>query len=144
MEFKLELKRLGADDFKAETQSLVAQADSRLAELDPKKKADKRFITAFNKDMEALNVRLAQVDAVLHAIGGQLSDADARRLILKKIYDIARAELDRYLNAEKRVLVRAVEKLWEKYAISADKLESDRATTLTTIGDFLTGLGYLL
>ena len=143
LEFKLELKRLGADDFKAETQSLVAQADARLAELDPKKKADKKTVAALDKDKEALNARLVQVDAVLKVIGGQISEADARRLILKKIYDVARAELDRYLNAEKRVLVRVVENLWEKYAISADKLESDRATTLATMGGSLTGLGYL-
>ena len=50
---------------------------------------------------------------MLKAIGGQITEADARRLILKKIYDVARAELDRYLNAEKRVLVRAAENLWE-------------------------------
>ena len=143
LEFKLELKRLGADDFKAETLALVAQADARLARLDPKKKADKKTITALDKDKEALNARLARTDAVLKAIGGQISEADARRLILKKIYDIAGAELDRYLNAEKRVLVRTVENLWEKYAIAADQLESDRAATLTTIGGFLTGLGYL-
>ena len=141
LEFKLELKRLGADDFKAETQALIAQAEARLAELDPKKKADKKIITALDKDTEALNARLAQVDVVLQAIGGQISDADARRLILKKIYDIARAELDRYLNAEKRVLVRAVENLWEKYAIAADELENDRAATLTTMGGFLDGIG---
>ena len=143
LEFKLELKRLGADDFKAETQSLVAQADARLAGLDPNKKADKKTVAALDKDKEALNARLVQVDAVLKVIGGQISEADARRLILKKIYDIARAELDRYLNAEKRVLVRAVENLWEKYAIAADELENDRAATLTTMGGFLTGLGYL-
>ena len=57
LEFKLELKRLGADDFKAETLSLVAQADTRLAGLDPKKKADKKTVTALDKDKEALNTR---------------------------------------------------------------------------------------
>ena len=102
LEFKLELKRLGTDDFKAETQALVAQADARLAGLDPKKKADKKTITALAKDKEALNARLARTDAVLKAIGGQISEADARRLILKKIYDIARAELDRYLMRRSR------------------------------------------
>ena len=81
---------------------------------------------------------------MLAAIGGQISESDARRLILKKICDIARTELDRYLNTEKRVLVRFVENLWEKYAISAYKLESDRATTLDTMGGSLTGLGYLV
>ena len=143
LEFKLELKRLGADNFKAETQVLIALAEARLAELDPKKKADKKIIAVHDKDTEALNARLSQVDAVLQAIGGQISDAAARRLILKKIYDIARAELDRHLTAETRVLVRAVENLLEKYAISADALEEQRATTLTTMGGFLTGLGYL-
>ncbi|MEX2374387.1 MAG: N-6 DNA methylase, partial [Dehalococcoidia bacterium] len=143
LEFKLELKRLGADDFKAETQALIAQAEDRLGELDPKKKADKKTITALDKDKEALNARFAQVDAVLEAIGGQISEADARRLILKKIYDIVRAELDRYLNAERRVLVRVVENLWEKYAISSRQLETARGETLERLDGFLSRLGYL-
>ena len=143
LQFKLELKRLGADDLKAETQSLVAQADARLAGLDPMNKADKKIVAALDNDKEALNTRLDQVDAILKVIGGQISEADARRLILKKIYDVVRVELDRYLNAQKRVLVRVVENLWEKYAISADKLESDRTTTLTTMDGFLRELGYL-
>ena len=143
LELKLEFKRLGADDYKAENQTLVAQADARLAGLDPNNKTDKKTSTALHKDKEALAARLSRADAVLEAIDGQISEADARRLILKKISDIARAELDRYLNAEKRMLVRAVENLWEKYAISADKLESDRATTLATMRGFLTKLGYL-
>ena len=143
LEFKLELKRVGVDDFKAETQVLIAQAHARLAGLDPKKQADKKSITALDKDKEALNARLARTDAVFKAIGGQTSAADARRLILRKIYNIARTELDRYLKAEKRGLVRVVENLWDKYAVSTEKLESDRVTTLATMSGFLSGLGYL-
>ena len=143
LELKLEFKRLGADDFKAESQALVAQADARLTGLDPNNKTDKKTINALHKDKEALASRLSRADAVLEAIDGQSSEADARRLILKKISDIAHAELDRYLNAEKRMLVRVVENLWEKYAISADKLESDRATTLATICSSLKRLGYV-
>ena len=142
LEFKLALKRFGADEFKAETQELIAQADARLAGLDPKKKADMKTVAAFDKDKEALNARLVQVDAVLKVIGGQISEANARRLILKKIYDVALAELDRYLTTEKRVLVRAVEKLWEKYAVSVDSMNADRAVTLETLDAFLCGLGY--
>ncbi len=143
LKFKLEFKRLGAGEFKAGTQALIAQADDRLAGLVPTRKADKKTITALHKDKESLIARLAQTDAVVEAIGGQISEADTRQLILKKIYDIVRAELDRYLNAEKRVLVRVVENLWGKYAIAADELENDRAVTITTMGGFLTGLGYL-
>ena len=143
LEFKLELKRLGSDDFKTEDQSLVAQVDARLAGLDPKKKADKKTITALHKDKESLNARLARTDAKLKAIGGQISEADARRLILKKIYDVARAELDRYLNAQKRVLVRAVENLWEKYAVSRRALEAARSEAMHTLDSFLEGLRYV-
>ena len=142
LEFKLELKRLGADDFKAETEALIAQADARLAGLDPRKQADKKTITALDKDKEALNARLARTDAVLEAIGGQISEADARRLILKKICDIARAELDRYVNAEKRVLVRAIESLWEKYAVSLTRLEAARSDSMASLSTFLGNLGY--
>ena len=140
--FKLKLKRLGARDFKTETQELIAQAEASLAELDPKKQADKKTISALHKDKEALNARLARTEAVFEAIGGKISGADARRLILKKIYDIARTELDRYLNVEKRVFVRVVENLWEKYAISSRELEHARVRTLETIDDFLSRLGY--
>ena len=143
LKFKLELKRLGAGDFKAETQALIAQTDARLAGLDPKKKADKKTITALNKDKEALNARLARTYAVLNAIGGQIGEADARRLILKKIYNIVRTELDRYLNEEKRVLVRSVENLWDKYAVSRRTLEAARAEAMHTLDSFLEGLGYV-
>ena len=143
LELKLELKRLGTGRFKAETQELIAQADVRLAALDPKKTVDKKTITAISKDKQTLNDRLGWTDAVFEAIEGQISEIDARRLILKKIYDIARAELDRYLNAEKRILVRGVENLWEKYAIAADALEEQQVATLDNMSDFLKGLGYV-
>ena len=68
LELKLELKRLGADDFKTDTQELLAQADARLVELDPTNKVNKRTVAALHRDKEALNARLVQVDAVLKAI----------------------------------------------------------------------------
>jgi len=143
LELKLELKRLGGDDFKAENQIMIQQVDSRLSELDPENKADKRKINALNKDKAALETRIARTDELLAEIGGQLTEEQARRLILKKIYDIARAELDRYLNAEKRLFVQDVENLWDKYAVSSRKLEAEREATLKTLDGFLEGLGYL-
>ena len=74
-------------------------------------------------------------------IGGQIREADARRLILKKIYEVARAELDRYLNVEKRAFVRGVENLWEKYAISADELEACSSDHARHDGRFPKGIG---
>jgi len=60
-----------------------------------------------------------------------------------KIYDIARAELDRYLNVEKQALVRRVENLWGKYAVSNDALEAARVETMDSLSGFLRGLEYV-
>ncbi len=47
-------------------------------------------------------------------------------MILKKLCDIASAELERCLNTEKRALIQGVENLWNKYAVSSRKLEEQR------------------
>ena len=143
LELKLELKRLGGNDFKTENQELIRQIESRLNELDPHDKTDKRKIAALNKDKKALEARLAKTDVLLASIGGQLSKDEAQRLILKKLYDIANHELERYLNAEKRLLLQRVENLWEKYAVSSRQLEAEREATLKVLDGFLKRLGYL-
>ena len=140
---KLQLKRLGGDEFKAESQELIRQVDAQLANLDPTKKEDKKKVTALNKDKVALEARLAKTDGILNAIGGQLTEEEARRLILNKLYDLARHELSRYLNAEKRELIQVVENLWDKYAVSSSELESERNETIKELDEFLKGLGYL-
>ena len=85
---KLQLKRLGGEEFKAESLELIRQVEAQLTKLDPKNKADKKKITALNKDKAALKARLAKTDGILAAIGGQLTEAEARELILEKIYDL--------------------------------------------------------
>jgi len=143
LELKIQLKRLGGDEFKAESRELLRQADAQLAALDNNNKDDKKKITALNKDKAALDARLAKTDAILTAIGGQLTEDDARRLILKKLYDLAANELSRYLNAEKRSLIAGVDNLWDKYAVSSRELENKRSETLKELNGFLKGLGYL-
>lgn len=142
LEQKLELKRLGGDGFKAEARALIDQNTQRLEDLDPADKADKKKIKALEKDQAALQARLEKTDALLTEIGGQLTDAQARGLILKKLYDIVCAELDRYLNAEKRALIASVENLWDKYAVSSRELEAARGETLESLDAMLAGLGY--
>ena len=143
LSLKLQLKRLGGDEFKAESRELIRQVETQLADLDPGKKSDKRKVTALNQDKTALKARLDKTDAILTAIGGRLTEAQARELILKKLYALVANELNRYLNAEKRRLIAVVENLWDKYAVSSRELEARRAETLKTLEGFLNGLGYL-
>lgn len=142
LEHKLKLKRLGGESFKAESLAMIKQADTQLAGLDPGNKIDKKKIRVINKDKETLTARISQIDALLAEIGGQLSEEDARRIILKKIYDIARKELERYLNVEKRGLIHRVEIFWDKYAVSNRILRKKWEDTSRMLDEFLRGLRY--
>ncbi len=143
LDHKIQLKRLGADEFTAESKELLSQAEARLAGLDVGNKDEKKQIAALQKDKAALQTRLAKTDNLLAIIGGQLTDAEAKTLILKKIYDLANGELNRYLNAEKRILIYVVENLWDKYAVSSRVLDAARTSPLNLLNGFLGGLGYL-
>ena len=97
MELKVQLKRLGGEGFKVESRELIQQVEGRLAKLDPADKTDKKKINALNKDKAVVEVRIAKTDTVLDAIGGQLTDDEAKHLILSKLDDIVSTELERYL-----------------------------------------------
>lgn len=142
LELKLRLKRIGGDEAKAETNGLIAQATAAMAGLKPDVKEEKKILTALEKDQAALKQRLARIDDLLKAIGGQLTEQDAKRLILKKLHDLANKELLRYLNAEKRALLAIVENLWDKYVVSSQTLEAERERTLDALNGYLNGLGY--
>jgi len=143
LELKLRLKRVGGEEFKAETQELIQQVVEQLAALDPNKKEEKKQFNALTKDRDVLAERLTQVDGLLAEIGGQMTPAEAKTLILNKLYDWVKEQLTRYLNAAKRTLIALVEKLWDKYAVSSQVLEADREETLKTLSDYLSKLGYL-
>ena len=106
-------------------------------------KAKRRKITALKKDRETLQARQDKVGATLARIGGMLTEDEAKTLILKKLFDVESRQLDRYLNAEKRVLFHAAENLWDKYAVSQERLEELRTDSVNTLGRYLTSLRYL-
>ena len=131
-----------AKDSRLRSRELIQQVESRLVKLDSSNRTDKRKINALNKDKAALEQRIARIDTVLETINGQLTDDEAKQLILKKLYDIANTELDRYINAEMRQLVSAVENLWSKYAVSRQQLEHEREVTIKMLNGYLKSLGY--
>ena len=141
LELKIELKRLGSEGFTAENLELIRQVDRQIAEMNTGNKKDQKKSAVLQKDKAALLARIARTDTLIAEIGGQLTDEEAKRLILKKLYDIAGRELERYLNAEKRALIQGVENLWNKYAISSRELERKREEKLGQLYGFLEGLG---
>jgi type I restriction enzyme M protein len=143
LEHKLLLKRLGSTEFNDESARLIHQVDGRLGALDPANKAEKKEIAVLQKDKAALQARMAKTDVMVAAVGGRLGEPEAKVLILGKLYDLARDELNRYLDAEKRQLIQAVENLWDKYAVPSRDLETQRDETLKVLDGFLKGLSYV-
>lgn len=142
LELKLRLKRVGDEEFKAETIELLEQVQNQLMGLNASKKEEKAKINALNKDKKALEIKLSYPEGLLTEIGGQLRDEEAKKLILKKLYDWVSEQLTRYLNGEKRGLIAKVENLWDKYAVSSQEMEAQREQTLGQLNEFLVKLGY--
>ena len=143
LDLKVQIKRVGAEGVKAENQELLDTNLARIEVLDPEHKEEKKAINALNKDNTVLEQRLANADATLAAIGGQLTADDAKALILKKLFDVVSAELERYLNAETRAVVGSVVNLWDKYAVSTKEIELYRESALEELQNAISRLGYL-
>lgn len=194
LELKIELKRYGADDVKADSQLLLDATRDELNKLDTtieelihdfkedlndssdyeqiknsvtelekelkkekekpevlqqllKAKTEFKSITkSYNtrlKDAAILQAKMDSLDALLKEIGGQITNEESQKLILKKHFDIINDQLQRYLNAERRALVAAFESLFDKYYTSAQAIENKRAETMAELNDFLTELNYL-
>lgn len=147
---KVEIKRDGIDEEKEEITEFLNQIKNEIEEVsnqltpnDAEEKKRQKHITALVKDKETQEAKLIRLETELVKIGGQLTPKEAKELILEKLFDLINNELQRYLNSEKRELISVFEKLWDKYAVSAQMIEKERETTIKELDSFLTKLGYL-
>jgi type I restriction enzyme M protein len=146
---KLRWKREGIEDDEIYLKRLITGNEREAAALNEKESASakeerskKTKLAKLEKDRETLRQKLEGLAGEFAAIDGMITLEEAKGLILKKLFDLVNNELMRYLNAEKRALVAACEKLWDKYAVSARAIEVKRATTMRELYDYLAKLGY--
>jgi len=62
---------------------------------------------------------------------------------MELLYEGFAAELEKYLTAEVEKTVKAVTHLWDKYAVSAQKLTEERTAAEDKLDAFLRGLEYV-
>ena len=71
-----------------------------------------------------------------------LNEEEAKELLLEKFYDLVSQQLEKYLNTEKKELIRIFEKLWDKYSISLEQWKMERDEEVRKLDEFLVRLGY--
>jgi len=72
----------------------------------------------------------------------EMLEDEARELILEKFYLTIESYLNKYLNAEKKELVKIFENLWDKYKVSLEEISKERDREVKKLEDFLKKLGY--
>lgn len=72
-----------------------------------------------------------------------LTDEEAKELLLEKFRNLIDEQLDKYLNSEKREIIKIFETLWDKYKVSVKELEEERAKTKKELDNYLYQLRYL-
>jgi type I restriction enzyme M protein len=86
---------------------------------------------------------IKKIEITFKEIEGQITEEQAKELILKKLFNTANNELLRYLNFEKRALISALENLWDKYSVPLKDIEKERNVTLEKLNNYLKELKYV-
>lgn len=71
-----------------------------------------------------------------------LTEEEARELLLEHFFILMKDQLTRYINAEKKEIIRIFENLWDKYRVSLMELRKERDEEVKKLDEYLEKLGY--
>ena len=71
-----------------------------------------------------------------------LTEDEIKDLVFEKFYAVAEAQLIKYLNREKREIIKFFETLWDKYKVSLSELTTERDKEVAKLNEYLKKLGY--
>ncbi|MBH2032022.1 MAG: SAM-dependent DNA methyltransferase [Pseudomonadales bacterium] len=146
----------------AELEAKKAELDSQLKAATPSKGEDgeeadsegdedntvdedqlKAWKAALTKVKKQLKLRLESLTTQLNQSVDALSEEQAADLLLTILHHDMQAILQRYITAQRKTVVAAVENWWDKYRVTLVEIESKRDTAAQALQGFLKGLGYV-
>ena len=71
-----------------------------------------------------------------------LTEDEIKDFVFDKFYAVAEAQLIKYLNREKREIIKFFETLWDKYKVSLSELTTERDKEVAKLNEYLKKLGY--
>ena len=81
-------------------------------------------------------------DELVQSAREKISTDEARTVIIERLRKLLMEIYETYLRADQRACVRAIENLWEKYAVTAKEIETARDAAAQELQAFLVELGY--
>lgn len=102
--------------------------------------------TALEDELKRLKANIREVgrqkDEMVAAARAQISEEEARELILGRFQRLLVDVFDGYLRQYERAFVAAVENLWQKYAVTTKQILAERDREADQLNRFLKELGY--
>jgi len=126
-------------DLKTNNQDSIKEAEkweALLKDIEKKEKEQKDI----SKKIKQINDNLIKA---VEEKRNSMSEEEAKELILDKFYQTAKQHLEKYLNAEKRELIKIFENLWDKYKVSLNEMKFERDLEVKKLEEFLEKLGYV-
>jgi len=124
---------------------LIDKIDQKNTELSKVKQTLKRMkeelegITKKDqKTKEEIKIKKGKVDFKRNS----LTEEETKKLLLEKFYELISKQLEKYLNTEKRELIKIFENLWDKYTVPLESLNVERDRKVKKLDEFLKGLKY--
>jgi type I restriction enzyme M protein len=143
-----DLESMNSDSARKEIinmKQLIDKIDKKNKEVSKAKKALKNMKEEMEgvtkkdqKTKEEIKIKKGKVDFKRDL----LSKEETKKMLLEKFYELINKQLDKYLNTEKRELIKIFENLWDKYTLSLENLNIERNEKVKKLDEFLKGLRY--
>ncbi|MCG2790719.1 MAG: type I restriction-modification system subunit M [Actinomycetia bacterium] len=124
---------------------LIDKIDKKNTELSKIKNTLKKMkeelegiIKKDNITKEEIKIKKGKVDFKRDS----LAEEETKKLLLEKFYELISKQLEKYLNTEKRELIKIFENLWDKYSVPLESLNIEINDKVKKLDEFLRKLGY--
>jgi len=135
-------KRRGKAEKRKELSVASVAAGKRIEEIDQQLARH----SALDGELKKLKASIRQVekqkDELVAAARANITEADAKRLILERFHRLLHEQFNGYLRQYQRAFIAAVDNLWQKYAVTTTQILADRDREAAQLNTFLKELGY--
>ncbi len=126
-------------DLRVSGSAVALNEIKRYEDLISRVETKKKELKKFNK---TLKDKEKDIEDKIERKRASLTEEEAKNLLLEKFNKVVEVQLNKYLNAEKKEIIRIFENLWEKYKVSLGEITTERDEEVNKLNEFLTKLRY--